>query len=157
MNGVLTLSRTANRAASTAPSAARREHLCPDPPARRPLVRGLMLRLVGAGEGDAPVRAVRRSPTTSSGTKRSPTCSRRWPTAAWSLFDGFVEVAHEALLREGTRLREWIDEDAAGRRLRRHLTARIESGPRPGATKPSFTAAPASPSRSTGAASTRST
>ena len=37
--------------------------------------------------------------------------------------EGSVEVAHEALLREWPRLREWIDEDAAGRRLRRHLTA----------------------------------
>jgi DNA-binding SARP family transcriptional activator/WD40 repeat protein len=36
---------------------------------------------------------------------------------------GTVEVAHEALLREWPRLREWLDEDAEGRRLRRHLTA----------------------------------
>jgi len=32
-----------------------------------------------------------------------------------------VEVAHEALLREWPRLRAWLDEDSAGRRLRRHL------------------------------------
>jgi len=32
-----------------------------------------------------------------------------------------VEVAHEALLREWPRLRTWLDEDDAGRRLRRHL------------------------------------
>ena len=36
--------------------------------------------------------------------------------------EGSVEVAHEALLREWPRLREWIDEDAEGRRLRRHIT-----------------------------------
>ena len=33
-----------------------------------------------------------------------------------------VEVAHEALLREWPRLRDWLDEDAEGRRLRLQLT-----------------------------------
>ena len=36
--------------------------------------------------------------------------------------EGSVEVAHEALLREWPRLRDWIEEDAEGRRLRRHVT-----------------------------------
>ena len=36
--------------------------------------------------------------------------------------EGAVEVAHEALLREWPRLRAWLDEDADGRRLHRHLT-----------------------------------
>ena len=34
-----------------------------------------------------------------------------------------VEVAHEALLREWPRLRTWLEEDRAGRRLHRGLTA----------------------------------
>jgi WD40 repeat protein/DNA-binding SARP family transcriptional activator len=33
-----------------------------------------------------------------------------------------VEVAHEALLREWPRLREWLEDDADGRRIHRHLT-----------------------------------
>ena len=36
--------------------------------------------------------------------------------------DGEAEVAHEALLREWPRLRTWLEEDAEGRRLHRHLT-----------------------------------
>ena len=36
--------------------------------------------------------------------------------------DGEVEVAHEALLRHWPRFREWLAEDAEGRRLHRHLT-----------------------------------
>jgi WD40 repeat protein len=36
--------------------------------------------------------------------------------------EGSVEVSHEALLREWPRLREWIEEDSQGRRLRRHIT-----------------------------------
>jgi WD40 repeat protein/DNA-binding SARP family transcriptional activator len=35
--------------------------------------------------------------------------------------EGEVEVAHEALLREWPRLRAWLDEDADGRRVHRHL------------------------------------
>ena len=32
-----------------------------------------------------------------------------------------LEVAHEALLREWPRLRDWLEEDAEGRRLHGHL------------------------------------
>ena len=39
-----------------------------------------------------------------------------------SVGEGSVEVAHEALLREWPRLREWIEQDTEGRRLRRHIT-----------------------------------
>ena len=38
-----------------------------------------------------------------------------------TLGDGTVEVAHEALLREWPRLVGWLEEDAEGRRLHRHL------------------------------------
>ena len=33
-----------------------------------------------------------------------------------------VEIAHEALIREWPRLRGWLQEDTAGRQLRRHIT-----------------------------------
>ncbi|WP_028066982.1 nSTAND1 domain-containing NTPase [Solirubrobacter soli] len=36
--------------------------------------------------------------------------------------EGEAEVAHEALLREWPRLRAWLEEDAEGRRLHRHIT-----------------------------------
>jgi WD40 repeat protein/DNA-binding SARP family transcriptional activator len=36
---------------------------------------------------------------------------------------GAVELAHEALLREWPRLRGWLEQDAEGRRLHRHLAA----------------------------------
>ena len=36
--------------------------------------------------------------------------------------DEMAEVAHEAVLREWPRLRDWLEEDAHGRRLHRHLT-----------------------------------
>ena len=34
-----------------------------------------------------------------------------------------VELAHEALARAWPRLRSWLDDDAAGQRVLRHLSA----------------------------------
>ena len=88
------------------------------------LVRALMLRLVGEGEGDAPVR--RRAPLAELDLERDRWMADVLATLADSrlvtVSEGNVEVAHEALLREWPRLREWIEEDAEGRRLRRHIT-----------------------------------
>ncbi|MEX2275082.1 MAG: protein kinase [Actinomycetota bacterium] len=94
------------------------------PDARTPLVRAIMLRLVGEGEGDAPVR--RRAPLAELDLEHSEDMADVLATLADSRLvtvgEGSVEVAHEALLREWPRLREWIDEDTEGRRLRRHIT-----------------------------------
>ena len=94
------------------------------PDERKPLVRALMLRLVGEGESDAPVR--RRASLAELDLERD-----RWMADVLAALadsrlvtvgEGSVEVAHEALLREWPRLREWIEEDAEGRRLRGHIT-----------------------------------
>ena len=94
------------------------------PDERKPLVRAVMLRLVGEGEGDAPVR--RRAPLAELDLERNEDVADVLATLADSrlvtVSEGNVEVAHEALLREWPRLREWIEEDAEGRRLRRHIT-----------------------------------
>ena len=94
------------------------------PDERKPLVRAIMLRLVGEGEGDAPVR--RRAPLAELDLERNEDVADVLATLADSRLvtvgEGSVEVAHEALLREWPRLREWIEEDAEGRRLRRHIT-----------------------------------
>jgi WD40 repeat protein len=91
---------------------------------RRPIVRAVMLRLVGDGEGDAPVR--RRAPLAELDLERNEDVTDVLATLADSrlvtVSEGNVEVAHEALLREWPRLREWIEEDTEGRRLRRHIT-----------------------------------
>jgi WD40 repeat protein/tRNA A-37 threonylcarbamoyl transferase component Bud32 len=91
---------------------------------RKPLVRALMLRLVGEDEGDAPVR--RRAPLPELDLDRNSDMADVLATLADSrlvtVSEGSVEVAHEALLREWPRLNDWIEEDAEGRRLRRHVT-----------------------------------
>jgi WD40 repeat protein/tRNA A-37 threonylcarbamoyl transferase component Bud32 len=94
------------------------------PETGKPLVRAVMLRLVAEGEGDTPVR--RRASLAEIDLERNEHLAAVVSTLADSrlitVSEGYVEVAHEALLREWPRLREWIDEDSVGRRLRHHIT-----------------------------------
>ncbi len=94
------------------------------PDKRKPIVRAIMLRLVGEGEGETPVR--RRAPLAELDLERNADVSDVLGTLADSrlvtVSEGNVEVAHEALLREWPRLSSWIEEDSEGRRLRRHIT-----------------------------------
>jgi WD40 repeat protein/tRNA A-37 threonylcarbamoyl transferase component Bud32 len=94
------------------------------PDGRKQLVRAIILRLVGEGEGDIPVR--RRAPLAELDLEHDGDVADVLATLADSRLvtvgEGSVEVAHEALLREWPRLREWIEEDTEGRRLRRHVT-----------------------------------
>jgi WD40 repeat protein len=94
------------------------------PMERKPLVRSIMLRLVGEGEGDAPVR--RRAPLAELDLERNKEVADVLAQLADSrlvaVSEGSVEVAHEALLREWPRLRQWVEDDSEGRRLRRHIT-----------------------------------
>jgi WD40 repeat protein/tRNA A-37 threonylcarbamoyl transferase component Bud32 len=94
------------------------------PDDHKPIVRAVMLRLVGADEGDTPVR--RRASLAELDLERNEDVADVVATLAESRLvtvgEGSVEVAHEALLHEWPRLRDWIQEDAEGRRLRRHIT-----------------------------------
>ncbi|HYS82656.1 MAG TPA: AAA family ATPase, partial [Anaeromyxobacteraceae bacterium] len=90
---------------------------------QREAARAVLLRLV-QGEGDTLAR--RRVPVAEFEPHRDPT--RAAVLAGFTedrlltTSDGAVEVAHEALLTEWPRLREWLAEDAQGRQLRLHLT-----------------------------------
>ncbi len=94
------------------------------PEGRKQLVRAVMLRLVGEGEAAVPVR--RRAPLAELDVERNEDVANVVATLADSRLitvgEGSVEVAHEALLQEWPRLRDWIEEDTEGRRLRRHIT-----------------------------------
>jgi WD40 repeat protein/tRNA A-37 threonylcarbamoyl transferase component Bud32 len=93
---------------------------------RKQLVRAIMLRLVGEGEGEGEALVRRRAPLAELDLERDNDVADVLATLSDSrlvtVSEGSVEVAHEALLREWPRLREWIEEDAEGRRLRRHIT-----------------------------------
>ncbi|TCJ30281.1 BTAD domain-containing putative transcriptional regulator [Parafrankia sp. BMG5.11] len=88
----------------------------------RAAVRRLFLRLATPGEGGAETR--RRVPRAELAdiprmeAVLAQLIERRLVVAA----DGTVEVAHEALLREWPRVRDWLDADRDGRRVHRHLT-----------------------------------
>jgi WD40 repeat protein len=94
------------------------------PDARKDLARALLLRLVADDEGEVLVR--RRAPLAELDLEGKDDLAGVLATMAdgrlVTVGQGTVEVAHEALLREWPRLREWIEEDGEGRRLRRHLT-----------------------------------
>jgi WD40 repeat protein/DNA-binding SARP family transcriptional activator len=84
----------------------------------------ILLRLAAPGEGAEVVR--RRAPLSELDLDRDADASHalnvltdaRLVTVA----DGTAEVAHEALLHEWPRLRTWLEDDAAGRKLHRHVT-----------------------------------
>jgi WD40 repeat protein/DNA-binding SARP family transcriptional activator len=92
-------------------------------PADQEVARRVLLRLAGPGEGDAVVR--RRVPL----SEFTSAADERGQAVLEALADhrlltkgeDTVEVAHEALLREWPRLRGWLEEDAQGRTLHRHL------------------------------------
>ena len=92
--------------------------------AERQAAKTVLLRLVGAGEGEAAVR--RRVPITEfdphRNTAAATVLARLTQDRLLTRSDGLVEIAHEALIREWPRLRDWLDEDVQGRAVRAHLT-----------------------------------
>lgn len=91
---------------------------------QREAARSVLLRLAGEGEGDAVTR--RRVPIAEFDFESSPAAAavlaRFTEDRLLTASEGLVEVAHEALLREWPRLRDWLAEDVQGRQLRAHLT-----------------------------------
>jgi class 3 adenylate cyclase/RecA/RadA recombinase len=88
------------------------------------IARSVFLRLAGPGEGEGVVR--RRVPLSEFDTESDPETAAVIDALTnarmLSSGDGYVEVAHEALMREWPRLRAWLEEDSAGHQLRLHLT-----------------------------------
>lgn len=93
---------------------------------QRVIARGVLLRLTGIAHGAVETRRRARVADLLSGSATAPAVERvvgllvdaRLLTAD----DGAVEVAHEALIRHWPRLREWLDEDREGLRVRARIT-----------------------------------
>jgi WD40 repeat protein len=90
-------------------------------PSQQRTARAILLRLAGDGEGETIVRA--RVALDDFGEEAQPVLSQLANGRLLTVGQGEVEVAHEALLREWPRLRGWLEDDAQGRRLHRHLRA----------------------------------
>jgi WD40 repeat protein/class 3 adenylate cyclase len=92
---------------------------------QRLVARSIFLRLAGRSEGEGVVR--RQVPLAEldaeSDTSVAEVVAALTDARLLTTGDGYVEVAHEALLREWPRLQDWLDEDSAGRTLRLHLIA----------------------------------
>ena len=88
---------------------------------QRRTARTILLRLAGEGAGETVVRA--RVALEEFGEEARPVLAELTDGRLLTVGEGEVEVAHEALLREWPRLRGWLEEDAQGRRLHRHLRA----------------------------------
>ncbi|MEZ0447399.1 BTAD domain-containing putative transcriptional regulator [Cellulomonas sp. ICMP 17802] len=91
--------------------------------ADRATCRALLLRLVTpSGEGGA---IHRRQPLRALGLEggRDRVMSDLVRARLLTADDGTIEIAHESLVRAWPRLRAWLDDDAAGVRILRHLSA----------------------------------
>ena len=124
-------------------------------PERREVARRILLRLA-EGEGDAVVG--RRIPLAAlEGEGVGETLAVLADARLVTLGEGGAEVAHEALFREWPRLRGWLEEDAAGRRVPARVTASARDWEAVGAIPGRSSAAPGWPLPSTGPrATTRS-
>jgi WD40 repeat protein len=84
----------------------------------------ILLRLAAPGEGAEVVR--RRAPLSEFDLDRDADASRAMAVFTdarlVTVAEGTAEVAHEALLHEWPRLRTWLEDDAEGRKLHRHIT-----------------------------------
>jgi WD40 repeat protein/DNA-binding SARP family transcriptional activator len=84
----------------------------------------ILLRLAAPGEGAEVVR--RRAPLSEFDLDRDADASRAMAVFTEArlvtVAEGTAEVAHEALLREWPRLGTWLEDDAEGRKLHRHVT-----------------------------------
>ena len=95
-------------------------------PVEQEATRSLFLRLVG--EGSEPETIVRRRLSapeieTMGDPHIGEVVEKLTAGRLLTRDEGTVEVAHEALIREWPRLREWIEADATGREIRLHLIA----------------------------------
>ncbi|HET8949137.1 MAG TPA: hypothetical protein VFN44_01465 [Solirubrobacteraceae bacterium] len=88
-------------------------------PAEQVAARMLLLRLCDEDESGAIVR--RQIALAELRSDTAAVVTRLADLRLLTVFDGAVEVAHEALLREWPRLRGWLDEDSHGRRLHRQI------------------------------------
>jgi WD40 repeat protein/DNA-binding SARP family transcriptional activator/energy-coupling factor transporter ATP-binding protein EcfA2 len=90
----------------------------------QPAAKRILVRLAGSGDGTEVVG--RAAPLSEFDLERDADASRAMAALTEArlitIAEGTVEVAHEALLRDWPRLRGWLEDDAEGRRLQRHVT-----------------------------------
>jgi WD40 repeat protein len=90
---------------------------------QRRAVRSVLLRLVVPSMDGLPMRSRLARGSLGKNPQWEEVVSRLIAARLITAEDGALEISHEALARAWPRLRSWLDEDAAGLRLLRHLSA----------------------------------
>ncbi len=93
---------------------------------QRAKLRSLLLRLVSSSADGEPVRSRVSTRTLGGDVERERVLGLLVRARLVTAEEDSVELAHEALARAWPRLRSWLDEDAAGQRILRHLSAASE-------------------------------
>lgn len=93
------------------------------PEEERALLRGVLLRLVAPSVDGDPVRCRVQSKTLRGDADRERVVALLIGARLITAEDEVVELSHEALARAWPRLQAWLDDDTAGQRILRHLTA----------------------------------
>jgi WD40 repeat protein len=96
------------------------------PVEQRAKLRSLLLRLVSSSADGEPVRSRVSTRTLGGDIERERVLGLLVRARLVTAEEDSVELAHEALARAWPRLRSWLDEDAAGQRILRHLGAAAE-------------------------------
>jgi WD40 repeat protein/DNA-binding SARP family transcriptional activator len=94
---------------------------------QRAMLRDLMLRLVTPSPEGEPVRSRVRRRILSVDSEHDRLLEDLVTARLVTSDDGEVELAHEALARGWPRLRGWLDDDAAGQRILRHLSVTADT------------------------------
>jgi DNA-binding SARP family transcriptional activator/WD40 repeat protein/energy-coupling factor transporter ATP-binding protein EcfA2 len=97
------------------------------PPHQRPLLRALMLRLVGTTAAGELVRSRIPRALVTGDAAHDHVVDLLVEARLVTSDDGALEVAHEALVRAWPRLRAWLEEDVDGQRVLRHLADAAQS------------------------------
>ena len=91
-------------------------------PDQRPFLRDLMLRLVTPSPDGEPVRSRIPRRVVATDPDHEQVIELLVGARLVTSDDEVVELAHEALARAWPRLRDWLDDDADGQRILRHLS-----------------------------------
>lgn len=95
--------------------------------ARRVQLRGLMLRLVWAADDGDPVRTRLPRDKVAADVAHSGLIEQLVSARLVAVDGDTLQIAHEALVRVWPRLRGWLDDDAEGQRLLRHLAGAADA------------------------------
>lgn len=96
------------------------------PPEQRSVLRSLLLRMVSPSIDGPPVRCRVPRRNVLGDPDRDRVVALLVRSRLVTAEEDSYELAHEALARAWPRLRSWLDDDAEGQRIMRHLAARAE-------------------------------